>query len=1118
MKKLLLNNFFLRNVFAAMLLLIGFKSQGQVVIASDGFNNSSSLFTITGAGAYFTVNSVTGDRPASSPFASEGTHSYGISNGTATLTSTAINTSIYTGMSLSMRLASFSIGSTGNGADASDIVNVEVSPDGGATYYSTVRVLGPSAANAYWSYTTGTGNASTAYDGDTLPADFAPTSTGAQTTLGYSTVTVTGLPAVTNLRVRIILNNNVISERWVIDDFKVTGTLAAPTINGTIATNEYGTHTNGANQETNTITWYSSWSGTDLFFGIGNTNNNSTEAAVIYIDTNPIVPVNGGADANGTNVGNPYDRATYNPAFRADYVLYFKNGYYELRASNGTGGWNATPVTTGLTYAQSGIGAGQSQEISIPWSALGGFPASFNFSVSKVYDGGAANNGIYGQLPTDNPGGVQNQTAYTLFANRYYTVSSTTIGSATPPFSKISYCQPIGTTTNNFGTANFWDFTVNPGIGFQVARNNAAGDWNIANALVVGSGFLYFGSGGSGYGNTTVGSVNVVGGTLDMDQTNKPMTVNGNISIAASGTLKLSGTLGGDSSLLGNWNSAGTFTPNIRRVTFNGTTPQTMTGATIFDFVTLNNTTGLTLANDVTINSELALTNGRVTIGTNNLTLGATASIATPTATSYIVTNGTGTLIRNSVGNTATLFPIGLNTTNFTPITVTNTAGTSNLAINVKSNPFTQVPFDATKVVNLEWGINSSAATTAVVAPIWVATNQAGSFTNTGAGEIGNYVPSAYTIYPVTLSTTTTSASGVSLSSGNNKIVVGNTAAIFAAPPTITSFAASGCVGTQVVVTGTNLSGVTALTVGGTSATRSANTATSITFTVPTTASGVIAITAATGSVTSATNFTINPLPTTTWGAAALAVCQNTNTQNTTLSYSATTNAPTAYSISWNATPANTFAAITNQTFAGTASGGTITIVVPASTAAGTYTGTISVQNANGCVSTGTQTFTVTAGTVPIATATNNGPYCEGETIQLTSGTIGNAGYLWSGPNGFSGTNNVVTYTQDFDTLPTTLNGWTDNISLPGWYINGTNFLGSDDGGSNTGGMRNYGLLGNTNRTFGSLNSATSAGSGQNPTGLRYGVKIINTTGQAVTNVIISYKAMQFKNQTATLR
>lgn len=194
---------------------------------TEGFNESVTNVSLTGGG-YFTGSSATGDRPASTPFAFEGTHSFGVTNSTATILSNPINSTVGTGMSVSFKLASFSIGSTGNGADGSDTVVVAVSPDGGTNWFNTVTVAGN--GNAHWSFTSGTGVATAAYDGDSNTVLFAPTSGGARTTDGYSTVEVTNLPQSANLRFRITLLNNATSERWLVDELKFQGTFGTPTI------------------------------------------------------------------------------------------------------------------------------------------------------------------------------------------------------------------------------------------------------------------------------------------------------------------------------------------------------------------------------------------------------------------------------------------------------------------------------------------------------------------------------------------------------------------------------------------------------------------------------------------------------------------------------------------------------------------------------------------------------------------------------------------------------------------------------------------------------------------------------------------------------------------------
>ena len=221
----------MKKILLTLLIMICISSVtfAQTNIALDDFETTASSpnfnFSFSGGG-YQTGSTASGDRPASTPYYQAGTRARQVSNATATLTSAAINTTGNNFITFRIRVMAMSLSSTSNGMDASDFVRVEISPNNGANYYNTVEITGNS--NCYWSYSGGTGIANANYDGNATPVSYAPAGGGSRTSDGYGTIRIDGIPAVSQLRVRITMDCSSNSERWVIDNAQLLGTSLAP--------------------------------------------------------------------------------------------------------------------------------------------------------------------------------------------------------------------------------------------------------------------------------------------------------------------------------------------------------------------------------------------------------------------------------------------------------------------------------------------------------------------------------------------------------------------------------------------------------------------------------------------------------------------------------------------------------------------------------------------------------------------------------------------------------------------------------------------------------------------------------------------------------------------------
>lgn len=149
---------------------------------------------------------------------------------------------------------------------------------------------------------------------------------------------------------------------------------------------------------------------------------------------------------------------------------------------------------------------------------------------------------------------------------------------------------------------------------------------------------------------------------------------------------------------------------------------------------------------------------------------------------------------------------------------------------------------------------------------------------------------------------------------------------------------------------------------------------------------GTLTVANENGCVSSGTVITVivNPEPAIVLDNASFSICSNNDaSQNLDLTYTFLTGNPTTYSIIWDSSPTNSFENATNEAFTG--NGIVSEIKVPQGTPAGTYTGTLTVKNAGGCVSTG-QVITVIVSPVPSIQLENpSNSFCISNDYQVAS-------------------------------------------------------------------------------------------------------------------------------------
>lgn len=229
--------------------------------------------------------------------------------------------------------------------------------------------------------------------------------------------------------------------------------------------------------------------------------------------------------------------------------------------------------------------------------------------------------------------------------------------------------------------------------------------------------------------------------------------------------------------------TGGTTIPATNDVTVTGGTLRISTNQTLNNLVV--NGGNVTVDNGVTltINGTLTLTSGKITLGTGNVVVNG--SISGGSATSYIVTSGTGTLTQTF--SSARVFPVGQSASIYDPITITPSAS---VTFSVKaSGTFTSAPADATKLFPTEWNITPSSGSPTVDLALTPGSTAGNNFNAGGTVKLGHYTGTAWEEFNATYSAGTFTATSISSFSPFGG---GNQQAFNAVlPVTLTSFTAN---------------------------------------------------------------------------------------------------------------------------------------------------------------------------------------------------------------------------------------------------------------------------------------------------------------------------------------
>lgn len=137
----------------------------------------------------------------------------------------------------------------------------------------------------------------------------------------------------------------------------------------------------------------------------------------------------------------------------------------------------------------------------------------------------------------------------------------------------------------------------------------------------------------------------------------------------------------------GDWINNNATATILAQIAFVGNSQQSITGATTFSKLLIDNSNGVVINDDITIGNggSFIFTDGNMVLNNNDLTIGSNVSVSSASASSYIETlnnESNGGFVIQNVSSTPIIYPVGTSDA-YTPVTITNNGTASDIQVRV---------------------------------------------------------------------------------------------------------------------------------------------------------------------------------------------------------------------------------------------------------------------------------------------------------------------------------------------------------------------------------------------------------------------------------------------------